>query len=382
MDAAPQPATACRRIGAGRDPWGRNRRRAAVRAAARPARSCCSRRPVRRGRAVAAFGAALIAVALDAARPPGGESLRDDPSCDRAVAAGILAGLVGSWSSRRSPPSASARSSARCRARSWRRSRQAAWWRSGRCPARSRPSRRCRSCAHRPAPSLARATLGATGVLLITHRAAAVLAFIAALSRADWRVLDLGPLYALAVALLLGVAHGLFWFGSAPGRALARPPPGSARFGALVRDRDRRVHRLDCRGAPARRCAGVRCRHRLFVGPAAAARRRAPRDGPRRRRLLGALRRRRLRRHARRRLPGRRGHPRQRRRRELRGRRRQAAAAPAAATARRRPVGRAHRAHRAARRRLQGEPPGRSPSTPSAPTAWAWPAMGARPVNR
>jgi hypothetical protein len=52
-----------------------------------------------------------------------------------------------------------------------------------------------------------------------------VLTLVAALSRADWRVLDLGPLYALVVALVLGVAHGLFWFGSAAGRALhARLP--------------------------------------------------------------------------------------------------------------------------------------------------------------
>ena len=50
--------------------------------------------------------------------------------------------------------------------------------------------------------------------------AAAVLAFVFALSRADWRVLDLGPLYALGAAVVLGKAHGLFWFWSRTGRAL------------------------------------------------------------------------------------------------------------------------------------------------------------------
>ena len=45
-------------------------------------------------------------------------------------------------------------------------------------------------------------------------------------------MLNLGPLYALIVALVLGVGHGLFWFGSAAGRA--RPPPGTARGHAAV----------------------------------------------------------------------------------------------------------------------------------------------------
>ncbi|HVV52582.1 MAG TPA: sulfatase-like hydrolase/transferase, partial [Polyangia bacterium] len=55
--------------------------------------------------------------------------------------------------------------------------------------------------------------------------AVAVLAFVFALSRADWRVLDLGPLYAAAAAVVLGAGHGLFWFGTETGRGLrARLP--------------------------------------------------------------------------------------------------------------------------------------------------------------
>src|SRR4029079_503135 len=55
---------------------------------------------------------------------------------------------------------------------------------------------------------------------------------VAALSRADWRVLDLGPLYALAVAVVLGAGHGLFWFGSRTGRALRPRLP--ARLGSAI----------------------------------------------------------------------------------------------------------------------------------------------------
>ena len=47
----------------------------------------------------------------------------------------------------------------------------------------------------------------------------AMLGLVFALSRADWRVLDLGPLVAVGVALVLGVGHAVFWFGTAAGRA-------------------------------------------------------------------------------------------------------------------------------------------------------------------
>ena len=53
--------------------------------------------------------------------------------------------------------------------------------------------------------------------------------------RQDWRVLDLGPLEAAALALVLGGAHGLFWYGSQAGRRLhARLPVWPVRAGIAV----------------------------------------------------------------------------------------------------------------------------------------------------
>jgi choline-sulfatase len=80
----------------------------------------------------------------------------------------------------------------------------------------------------RPGRALARllprpAALGRSGLLIATIGAAGVLAGVAALSRADWRVLDLGPLEAAALALVLGGGHGFFWYRSAIGRALQLP---------------------------------------------------------------------------------------------------------------------------------------------------------------
>jgi hypothetical protein len=64
------------------------------------------------------------------------------------------------------------------------------------------------------------ARLGRAGVVALALGVCGLLAFVAALSRADWRVLDLGPLWAAGLALLLGVAHGGFWHASAVGRRL------------------------------------------------------------------------------------------------------------------------------------------------------------------
>ncbi|HET6149542.1 MAG TPA: sulfatase-like hydrolase/transferase [Polyangia bacterium] len=77
--------------------------------------------------------------------------------------------------------------------------------------------------------------LGSTGLLLLMLLGGGVLAGIFALSRADWRVLDLGPLGALAIAAVLGVGHGIFWSGSARGAALARRiSPPAAKIAALA----------------------------------------------------------------------------------------------------------------------------------------------------
>jgi choline-sulfatase len=52
---------------------------------------------------------------------------------------------------------------------------------------------------------------GKTGLVLLALLALGAVAGVLALSRADWRVLDLGPLQALGVAAVMGTAHGLFW---------------------------------------------------------------------------------------------------------------------------------------------------------------------------
>jgi arylsulfatase A-like enzyme len=70
--------------------------------------------------------------------------------------------------------------------------------------------------AHRLLPRPAR--LGRTGLVALLLAGAGLLAFVLALSRADWRVLDLGPFASAAVVLVLGVAHGLFWHHSALGK--------------------------------------------------------------------------------------------------------------------------------------------------------------------
>jgi arylsulfatase A-like enzyme len=72
-----------------------------------------------------------------------------------------------------------------------------------------------------PRPSI----LGRTGLCALLLAGAGLLAFVAALSRADWRVLDLGPFASAMVALVLGVAHGLFWHRSAIGRRLLKKSP-------------------------------------------------------------------------------------------------------------------------------------------------------------
>jgi arylsulfatase A-like enzyme len=76
---------------------------------------------------------------------------------------------------------------------------------------------------------------GTTGLLLLALGGASVLGLVFALSRADWRVLDLGPLVALGVALALGAAHGLFWFVSRTGRRLgARVPTMPLKVAAVA----------------------------------------------------------------------------------------------------------------------------------------------------
>jgi choline-sulfatase len=79
------------------------------------------------------------------------------------------------------------------------------------------------------------ARLATTGLLLLALLGAGGLAAIFALSRADWRVLDLGPLIALVIAALLGAGHDIFWSRSARGAALARRiSPPAANIGKIA----------------------------------------------------------------------------------------------------------------------------------------------------
>jgi hypothetical protein len=76
---------------------------------------------------------------------------------------------------------------------------------------------------------------GTSGLVLLAFCAGGALAVMAALSRADWRVLDLGPLEAVALAVVLGLGHGIFWFGTALGRGLgSRVPTLPLKLAALV----------------------------------------------------------------------------------------------------------------------------------------------------
>jgi arylsulfatase A-like enzyme len=181
---------------------------------------------------LAAFAAAVLAVALDAARPPGWGPLREDPGRDRAVVAGILAGLVAMLI-----VAAVAAAGQQALVGKMQSQKLATIAAGGLVAIGAVPGALVALAALPLLRRIARAlprprTLSATGVLLITIGVIAVLAFIAALSRADWRVLDLGPLYALALAVVLGVGHGLFWFASAPGRSLRARLP--ARLGSAL----------------------------------------------------------------------------------------------------------------------------------------------------
>lgn len=82
-----------------------------------------------------------------------------------------------------------------------------------------------------PAPR----ALGRAGLLAVVLLAVGVLAALLALSRADWRVLDLKPLLAVLFAAFLGLAHGLFWYVTEDGRALhVRLPRGAIRTATVA----------------------------------------------------------------------------------------------------------------------------------------------------
>jgi hypothetical protein len=78
------------------------------------------------------------------------------------------------------------------------------------------------------------ARLGRTGLLSFAIAILGLLAFVFALSRADWRVLDLGPLWSLAVAAVLGTGHAFFWYRSTLGIRIRQKLPRKILLPACV----------------------------------------------------------------------------------------------------------------------------------------------------
>ena len=212
-----------------------------------------------------------------------------------------------------------------------------------------------------------------------------------ALSRADWRVLDLGPLVALALAAVLGAGHGLFWYrtearrraGAAVRRAARSPlelgavavvivalalgsraPESSA---ALEGGR-RRLARPALRRPRSRaRSPTTTATASRRASAAATATTRAPTSTPAPTTSPATASTRTARAATRWRSPSRPSRSRRRRHRR-----------PRAAAVARRPS-RPRRAPARARSRATSSS---SPSTPSAPTGWASPATGARRAAR
>jgi choline-sulfatase len=167
----------------------------------------------------------LLVDALDGARPLGWESLPDAPEHDRTVTAGILAALVGVLVMAVVSAAGERLLVGKMASQKLATIAAAGLVVLGAVPGAAAAIaalpllRRLARALPRPRP------LGTTGFLLSALAVMGLLAFVFALSRADWRVLDLGPLYAIAAAVVLGKAHGLFWFWSRPGkRPRARLP--------------------------------------------------------------------------------------------------------------------------------------------------------------
>jgi choline-sulfatase len=168
--------------------------------------------------------------AIDGARPEAWRALRTDPERDRAVATGILAALGGVV-----VVAVVAAAGERLFVGKMASQKLAAIAAGGLVAIGALPGGAVAVALLPALRRLARAlprprALGATGLLLLALAVLGALSLVAALSRADWRVLDLGPLYSIAVAVVLGVAHGVFWFGSRAGSAWrARLPPAAGR---------------------------------------------------------------------------------------------------------------------------------------------------------
>ncbi|HXU61446.1 MAG TPA: hypothetical protein VN962_07080, partial [Polyangia bacterium] len=176
---------------------------------------------------LAGLGADLVARAVEGARPEHWPALRDDPDRDRAVAAGVLATLAGML-----VVAIVAAAGQKLLVGKMQSQKLATIAAGGLAVIGALPGAAVALAVLPLLRHLARAlprprALGATGFLLVALSAFGVLAFVGALSRADWRVLDLGPLYALGLAVALGTGHAIFWFGLRAGQALRRRLPAA-----------------------------------------------------------------------------------------------------------------------------------------------------------
>ena len=198
---------------------------------------------------LAAFTAQLALNALASARPPGWGTLRENLAQDWAVAAGILAACVAVLVTAVVAAAGQKLFVGKMQSQKLATIAAAGMVAIGALPGAlaallSLPL--VRRFVRSISPPRA---IGVTGVLLLALAGLGALGVVVALSRADWRVLDLGPLYALAAAIGLGVGHGLFWFGSSSGRLIrgrlpqqpappCSPPRGCHGFGVGARGPD------------------------------------------------------------------------------------------------------------------------------------------------
>ncbi len=188
---------------------------------------------------VAALGLAVavglfVGGALEALTGGAG-ALRDDVDRDAAVTTGLLAGVVAV-----AVAAVVAAAGQRLLIGPMQSQKLAAIAAAGMIPIAAAPAAVVALAALPALGRLARAlprprATGRAGLVLLKLVGVGVLGLVFALSRADWRVLDLGPLVALGVALVLGAAHGIFWYGTAAGRRLhARVPATLIKGGAVV----------------------------------------------------------------------------------------------------------------------------------------------------
>ncbi len=193
--------------------------------------------------AVGLYGAAAVllalladsaVIAIDGARPAPWQTLRASPDRDRAVATGVLAGLCGTLI-----VAVVAAAGERLFVGKMASQKLAAIATGGLVTLGALPGAAVAVALLPALRRLARTlprprALGATGFLLLALAVLGALSLVAALSRADWRVLDLGPLYALALAIAIASAHGIFWFVSRVGRSLRDRVPATVGRGLPI----------------------------------------------------------------------------------------------------------------------------------------------------